>query len=149
MNPTQWTPFRELDDLLSGYRHMLTRSTSADDDTTVDGAAVTWRPTADIIETDDAFIVKALLPDVKREDISVSIDDGVLKLSGERRYEKSTGDERMHRTESLYGSFFRAFSLPGNVDADAIAATYRDGVLTVRLPKVEMTESTTVRVNVD
>ena len=149
MNPTQWTPFRELDDLLSGYRQMLTRSGNVGDDATVDGAAVTWRPTADIIETDDAFIVKAILPDVKREDISVSIDDGVLKLSGERRYEKNTGDERMHRTESLYGSFFRAFSLPGNVDADAIAATYRDGVLTVRLPKVEMTESTTVRVNVD
>lgn len=149
MNPTQWTPFRELDELLSGYRHRLTRSGNPGDDATVDGAAVTWRPTADIVETDDAFIVKAILPDVKREDISVSIDDGVLKLSGERRYEKSTGDERMHRTESLYGSFFRAFSLPGNVDADAIAATYRDGVLTVRLPKVETTESTTVRVNVD
>ncbi|MEL7538371.1 MAG: Hsp20/alpha crystallin family protein [Pseudomonadota bacterium] len=148
MNLTQWTPFRELDDFLSGYRSLISRPGSTEDGTAIEGANLTWRPTSDIVESDDAFIVKAVLPDVKRDDIKVSVDEGVLRIEGERRYEKSAKDEKQHRTESLYGSFFRAFTLPKNVDGTAISANYRDGVLMVTLPKREPTAPESINIDV-
>ena len=148
MNLPHWTPFRELDDLLSGYRTLFARPGADGDDPKIDTAGLAWRPTADVVETETAFIVKAVLPAVNREDIRVSVEDGALKIEGERRYEKTSSDEKLHRTESLYGSFYRAFTLPKNIDPTAIAASYRNGVLAVTLPKVDKASPESVRIDV-
>lgn len=95
----------------------------------------TWRPAVDIRETDDAYMVNAELPGLTREDINITIENNVLKLTGERRFEKDVKEEEFHRIERAYGSFTRAFSLPSRVDPVGIEASSKDGILTVRVPK--------------
>jgi HSP20 family protein len=107
-----------------------------------------WRPTADITETDKEYLIKADLPEVKKEDIDISVDNGVLTLSGERRVEKSTENEKEHRRESFYGAFQRSFALPEDVDQDKITADCKDGVLKVHLPKSEAKKPKSIQVNV-
>ena len=128
MKMTAWRPFNELESILAGYRGFPFARNA-------DNGDLAWRPTADISETDGEYLVKAELPEVRREDIDVSIEDGVLTIEGERRLEKESKETRQHRIESMYGHFYRAFSLPTDVDADAVSAECRDGVLTVHLPK--------------
>lgn len=96
-----------------------------------------WVPAVDVRETDDALLVQAELPGMEKKDITVEVKDGVLKISGERRYEKDVKEENTHRIERAYGSFSRSFYLPRNVDGNAVEATLKDGVLDVRLPKLE------------
>lgn len=95
-----------------------------------------WRPSVNISETDKAYIVKADLPDVKKDDIKISHENGVLAIEGERRQEKKEEKEKMHRVESLYGRFYRSFTLPSDADPEHIEAVHRDGSLTVTVPKV-------------
>ncbi len=96
-----------------------------------------WNPSVDIAETDNGFEVRAELPGVKQEDVNVSVRDNVLTLRGEKRQEETDEGKDYRRVERHYGSFQRAFTLPPNVDADAITAAYRDGVLTLIVPKAE------------
>jgi len=97
-----------------------------------------WLPPVDIYETDDREVVlKAELPDMKREDIHVTFENGVLTLRGERKLEEETKRENFQRMERRYGAFSRSFTLPNTVDAGRISAAYRDGVLTIRLPQRE------------
>jgi HSP20 family protein len=105
-----------------------------------EGDEATWRPVADIIETDTEYVIKAELPEVKKEDVKVTFEQGLLTISGERRQEKKQKDENAIRVESFYGSFSRSFSLPDNVDAKAIQAESKDGVLRVRIPKTTPTK---------
>ena len=98
----------------------------------------TWVPAVDVFETDaHEFVIKAELPDVKREDINITFDNGVLTLSGERKAEFDTSRDSYHRIERHHGSFMRSFTLPTSVDPARIEASYKDGVLTVRVPKRE------------
>jgi HSP20 family protein len=94
-----------------------------------------WAPACDIFETDEAVIVKAELPEVKREDVKVSIENNVLMLSGERKFEDETKRENYHRVERSYGQFMRSFTLPNNIDAAQISAEFKDGMLNITLPK--------------
>ena len=96
-----------------------------------------WNPSVDIAETDSGFEVRAELPGVKQEDVNVSVRDNVLTLRGEKRQEETDEGKNYRRVERHYGSFQRAFTLPPTVDADAITAAYRDGVLTLTVPKAE------------
>jgi HSP20 family protein len=97
-----------------------------------------WTPAVDIYESDDhALVLKADLPDVKREDISVTVENNVLTLRAERRLEQTIARDRFQRMERQYGAFSRSFTLPTTVDAGAINASYKDGVLTIRLPQRE------------
>ena len=96
-----------------------------------------WSPSVDIAETDSGFEVRAELPGVKQEDVNVSVRDNVLTLRGEKRQEETDEGKNYRRVERHYGSFQRAFTLPPNVDAEAITAAYRDGVLTLTVPKAE------------
>jgi HSP20 family protein len=139
MNLIPWSPFRELDQMLSRYMR---------DGLSPSGDHLQWRPTADITETDKEYLIKADLPEVKKEDIEISVDNGVLTLSGERRVEKSTENEKEHRRESFYGSFQRSFALPDDVDQDKITADCKDGVLKVHLPKSEAKKPKSIQVNV-
>lgn len=98
-----------------------------------------WMPAMEIVETDDAFVVTAEVPGINAKEVDISIDDGVLTLSGEKREEKEEGKQgsKFHMWERRYGSFRRSFTLPQAVDADRISAKATDGILTVTLPKTK------------
>lgn len=135
MNITRWEPLREVEDMFRQYSPFFSRAMRRFE---VDDAK--WRPVADISETDTEYLIKAELPEVKKEDLKVSFERGILTISGERRQEKKEKDENEIRVESFYGSFSRSFSLPDNVDAKAIQAESKDGVLRVRIPKTAPTK---------
>jgi HSP20 family protein len=103
-----------------------------------EGAALsTWTPAVDIYEDETAFIIKAELPEVNREDVKVGLNDNVLSIAGERRVENEDKREGYHRIERSYGQFYRSFTLPPNVNPEAINAEFKDGVLRLTLPKRE------------
>lgn len=97
----------------------------------------TWSPAVDIRETNDSYLVYAELPGLSKDDISITLEDNILKLSGERRFEKEVDEAQFHRVERTYGTFTRAFSLPSRVDSGNVQAAFKDGVLTITVPKME------------
>ena len=108
-----------------------------------------WVPAVDIFETEkDGLVLKAELPDMKREDISVVVENNTLTLKGERKFEGDTRKGQFHRVERAFGKFSRSFSLPQTVDASKIAAEYKNGVLTVTLPVREESRPRTINVEV-
>ncbi len=107
-----------------------------------------WRPATDIVETDKEFVVKAELPGVKKDEVSVELDGNTLTIKGERKEEKEEKGKKIHRVERFYGSFMRSFTLPENVDAKAISAEMKDGVLHVHLPKTAAPEKRPTKVEV-
>jgi HSP20 family protein len=109
-----------------------------------------WVPAVDIYETDShEVVIKAELPDVKKEDIGVTVENNVLTLTGERKQEQSTKRDQFQRIERRFGSFSRSFTLPTSVDAGQIAASYKDGVLTIRLPRREEAKPKQISVSVE
>lgn len=94
-----------------------------------------WRPAVDIRETGDSYVVAAELPGLTRDDVQITIENNVLKLTGERRFEKEVEEEEFHRVERAYGSFSRAFALPTRVDPERVEAAFKDGILTITVPK--------------
>ncbi|MET0986327.1 MAG: Hsp20/alpha crystallin family protein [Steroidobacteraceae bacterium] len=140
MNITRWEPFREMEDMLRRFSPFVGSLRSASEDA--------WTPTADITESEQEYLLKAQLPEVKKEDIKVSVEGGVLTLSGERKREKDTKTENDIRIESFYGAFSRSFSLPENCDGQGIRAESKDGVLRVHIPKnkAPKAKSTTIEV---
>jgi HSP20 family protein len=136
MNITRWEPFREVEDMFRQYSPFFSRAMRS-----FNSDEAKWRPLSDISETDTEYLIKAELPEVKKEDVKVTFDHGLLTISGERRQEKKQKDENELRVESFYGSFSRSFSLPDNVDAKAIRAESKDGVLRVRIPKTTPTKA--------
>jgi HSP20 family protein len=132
MTLVRWDPVREL---ASMEVDRLNRMFS---DVYGQAFGKTWMPAVDVYESEDReFVIKAELPEMKREDISVTFDAGVLTLRGERKAEHQTSEDRFHRIERQYGTFTRSFTLPATVDAARISAAYKDGVLTVRVPQRE------------
>ena len=111
-------------------------------------AAREWLPSTDISETDKEYLIKAELPEVKKEDVKVNVEDGVLTISGERKFEKEEKDKKYHRIERSYGSFMRSFSLPDGADSTRINAEFKDGVLRVHLPKNEKAKTKSIEVKV-
>jgi HSP20 family protein len=106
-----------------------------------------WSPALDAFEDKDKYIVSVELPGMKKEDISVSVHDGVLTVSGERKAEKDSKDGLVHRTERYYGKFTRSVSLPATVHSEKVSAAYKDGVLTVEVPKAEEARPKTIPVS--
>lgn len=107
-----------------------------------------WEPPVDIQETETEFVLKADLPDVKREDVHVEFDDGVLSVEGERKQEKEEKGKRFHKVERAYGKFVRRFALPTDVDGAHAKAEFKDGVLNVHLPKTATAKATAIEVKV-
>lgn len=120
---TRWDPFADMNQL---FRPTLVRREA------------TFRPAVDIRETDEAFVVFAELPGLTTEDLNIDVEDGVLRVSGERTLAEGEDREGFRRVERRYGAFSRAFSLPDNVDADAVSAKLEHGVLTLTLPKRDL-----------
>ena len=132
MNITRWEPFREFEDMFRQYSPLLSRAMRR-----FEGEEIQWRPVANISETDTEYLIKAELPEVSKNDVKVTFDQGMLTISGERRQEKEQKEHNEIRIESFYGSFSRSFALPDNVDAKGIRAESKDGVLKVRIPKTK------------
>lgn len=108
-----------------------------------------WAPKLDFSETKDAFVVKAEVPGVEQKDISVSIQDQMLTVKGEKHKEKEEKDEKYHRVERSWGAFARTIALPAGVDTEKVNATFKDGVLTVKLPKTPAAKGTTIPVKAE
>lgn len=102
----------------------------------------------DITEDDKEYLIKAELPEIKKEDVKLTVQDNVLAISGERKYEKEEKDKKYHRMERAYGSFLRSFTLPEDADGSKVAAEYKDGILTVHLPKSEKAKPKSIDVKV-
>lgn len=129
---TRWDPVREMEDLMRGMQRIFaTLPARTDESMTI----ADWSPSVDIAENDKEYVVKAELPQVKKEDIKVGVEDGTLSITGERKVEKEETKLKFHRVERAYGRFQRTFSLPDETDADKITSEYKDGILTVHLPK--------------
>jgi HSP20 family protein len=107
-----------------------------------------WSPTLDLYEDKDNLIVKAELPGLKREEIDISVHDGTLTISGERNYEEQKDDAETYRSERFFGRFHRTLTLPKPVESDQAKASYKDGILTVTLPKTEEAKPKQIQVNV-
>jgi len=106
-----------------------------------------WTPALDVYEDKDNLIVKAELPGMKREEIDISFHDGTLTISGERKYEQKNQDAETYRAERFFGKFHRTLTLPKPVQSDKATATYKDGILTVTLPKTEEAKPKQIQVN--
>jgi len=107
-----------------------------------------WTPVVDIQETDVEYLVKAELPEVKKEDVKVTVENGVLTLQGERKQEKEEKGKKFHRIERSYGSFLRTFTVPLDTDETKVAADFKDGILKVHLPKTEKPRPKAIEVRV-
>jgi len=134
MTLVSWSPFREFEDLFSRHGTFPTRRLLSGNESG-ERESSTWRPVANISETEKEYLIKAELPEVPKKDVEVSVNDGVITIKGERRMETTEENETQHRIESFYGSFARSFSLPADVDETTIHAESKDGVLKVHLPK--------------
>jgi HSP20 family protein len=138
MRVIKWEPFRDMDDVFNRFvaesmRHWPRAATA-------NRAAQEWAPAADVSETGTEYLIKADLPEVRKEDVSITVQDGVLTLSGERRQEKREESEKLHRVERVYGSFARRFALPEDADEQGITAESRDGVILIRIPKEKIVQ---------
>lgn len=107
-----------------------------------------WSPSVDIFETENELVLKADVPEVDPKNISIQLENGTLTLKGERRYDENKTSKGFHRIERSYGSFSRAFSLPDSVDGEKVNADYKNGVLTVTLPKKEVAKPRAINIQV-
>lgn len=147
-NLTRWNPMGEFEDMIDRYNRLFGLSRNAGER---EGLLTRsdWTPAVDIKETDSAFTIEAELPGMNKEDVKVTVHDGVLTIQGERRKEEESGDKKHHRIERFYGSFTRRFTLPDNVNEASIAAAFKDGLLTLTLTKQEPREPKAIEVEVN
>ena len=144
----RWDPFRELEEMSDRlnrmFSHQSSRTNGKETMTVAD-----WTPTVDISETEAGYEIKAEIPDVKREDVKVTLEEGVLTIQGVRKQEREDKSRRYHRIERAYGSFVRSFSLPDLVAEDKVKAEFKDGILNLHLPKSEKAKPKAIEVKVD
>ena len=143
LSVSRWEPFREMEEAMRQFAPFFGRGLLGQ----AEGER-TWRPVANISETEREYLIKAELPEVKKEDIDITVEDGILTLRGERKYEREAGEANDLRVESFYGTFARSFALPENVDTSKISAECKDGVLKVHVPKTEERKSKPVKVQI-
>lgn len=150
-NVTRWNPFAELEDILDRYSRSRYPRVGGENGTLSRDLLqrTDWAPAVDISETPDAFHIHAEVPGVNKDDIKVTLQDGVLTIQGERREEKPAEEgSKQHRVERFYGSFARSFTLPESVDEDGVEAEYKDGILNLKLRKSEKAKPRAIDVKV-
>ena len=145
MQLTKWDSFREMEDMFDRYTRALSWPRRGSQEVVATGD---WAPRVDIAETDKEFSIKAEIPDVKKEDVKVSVENGVLTIKGERKQEKEEKNKKFHRVERFYGSFTRSFTLPDNVDENKIEASFKDGMLNLTIPKTTETKPKAIDVKI-
>jgi len=146
---TNWNPFREMETMQDRILRAMNLSTTRGDAEGKQGITTNeWTPTVDISEDEHGYHIKAELPEVKKEDVHVTVESGVLTIRGERRFEKEETNRKYHRVERSYGSFLRSFSIPDDSDPASVSAEYKDGVLSILLPKSEEKKPKRIEVSV-
>jgi HSP20 family protein len=146
---TRWDPFKELDELQSRLSTLLGRTPVRKDGGKDEAMTVAeWAPLVDIVEDEHEYLIKAEVPEVKKEDVKVTVQNGVLSLVGDRKFTKEENDKKYHRVERAYGSFVRSFSLPEDADENKVSADFKDGVLQVHLPKSEKARPKNIEVKI-
>lgn len=146
---TRWDPFKEMHEFQNRLSNLFGHTMKRGDGEEESFTATEWAPLVDIIEDDKEYLVKAELPEVRKEDVHVAVEKGTLTIRGERKFEKEEKNKRYHRVERGYGSFVRSFVLPDVADAAKVSAEFKDGVLRVHLPKTEMARPRHVEVKID
>ena len=146
MAVVRWDPFRDLNLIQDRMNRLFDDSgrTWRNDEP---AATTSWSPSVDIFETEGEIVVKAELPGMERKDIALHLENNVLTLRGERKFEKETKNENYHRIERSYGNFSRSFSIPATVDEEKIRADYKDGVLQIVLPKKDQAKPKQIRIS--
>jgi HSP20 family protein len=153
MSLIRWNPTRDLatfpSDIFNMQREMNRMFGSffrgVDEPSLLDG---TWMPAVDVVEENDEYIVKIELPGVNKDDVKITLESNILTIRGEKKAEKDSDEKNYHRTERSYGIFQRSFTLPESVKNDKIGAEYKDGILTITLPKAEETKPKQIEVKV-
>ena len=143
----RWEPIRDLLSTQRGFDRLFREGFSPVFDET-EVSTRSWAPPVDIFETENDIVLKAELPGIDPKDVEVRVEDNTLYLKGERKYEKEVNDKNYHRVERSYGSFARSFSLPNSIDADKVKAEYKDGLLTLTMPKREEAKPKTIKIDV-
>jgi HSP20 family protein len=145
---TRWDPSREMEEVQNRLSNLFGRTAARLGDAKEESITVAeWAPLVDITEDDKEYIIKTELPEVKKEDVKVAVENGLLTIVGERKFEKEE-NKKYHRVERAYGRFVRSFIVPDAVDADKVSAEFKDGVLKVHLPKSEKTKPKQIEVQV-
>jgi len=145
----RWDPFKEMTDLHNRLSSLLSHTNFPRTEGREEAMATAeWAPLVDITEDDKEYLIKAELPEVKKEDVAVKVENGVLTISGERRSEKEEKGLRFHRIERSYGRFERSFTVPEDAAGEQVTADYKDGILKVRVPKDERAKPKAITVKV-
>ena len=143
----RWDPFRELEEMSDRLNRMVARpGTKANGKEAL--TVADWMPTVDISETAGEYVIQAELPEVKKDDVKVTLEEGVLTIQGQRRQEKDEKTTKYHRIERSYGTFVRSFSLPDQVNESGVKAEFKDGVLNLHIPKSEKAKPRAIEVKV-
>ena len=148
MTLVRWNPSRELEEMSDRLNQIFNRQSLPQANAKETMVVADWAPSVDISETDGEYQIKAEIPDVKKEDVKVTLEDGVLTIQGERKHEKEEKGKKYHRIERSYGSFVRSFTLPDLVDEEKVKAEFKDGVLNLQLPKSEKANPKAIEVKV-
>jgi HSP20 family protein len=141
----RWEPFREMENALRRFSPLYMPDNGA---TRNEIEARSWIPLANISESENEYLIRVELPDVKKEDVKIAVADGVITISGERKMEKEDQSENTIRVESIYGAFTRSFVLPDYVDDKGIRAEAKDGVLRIHIPKTKTKKSEPLAIEV-
>jgi HSP20 family protein len=146
---TRWDPFKEMEETQNRLARIFGLRAARLPNGDKEAMTITeWAPSVDIIEDDKEWLVKADLPEVRKEDVKVTVENGVLTITGERKFEKEEKDKKYHRLERSYGNFLRSFTLPDAAEGSKVNAEFKDGVLKVHLPKSEVAKPKAVEVKV-
>jgi HSP20 family protein len=149
MNIVRWeNPLGELEQMSERLNQLFNRGSTPHTGGEEALVVADWAPLVDILESEKEYLIKAELPEVKAEDIRVSVENGILSLQGERKQEKEDKGRRFHRVERSYGKFVRSFALPSEVDEKKVLADFRDGVLNLHLPKTQIAKPKTIEIKV-
>jgi HSP20 family protein len=148
MDLMRWEPFDGLDRIQSRINELFDDSL-ARAHSYPRGATGAWWPPVDILESKDAYLIRAEVPGMRKDDFALEVHDGTLTLSGERKFEEPASGVEYHRSERLAGKFSRSFHLPQTVNRDNIKATYRDGILEIHVPKAEEAKPRQIAISVN
>lgn len=145
---SRWDPFKEIEEIEKRLSTWLSHPATRRDRDKEALTVAEWSPLVDIAEDEKEYIIKAEVPEMRKEDIKISVQDDVLSVSGDRKYEKEETGKKYHRVERAYGSFMRSFTLPEDADGSKVNAEYKDGVLKIHLPKSEKAKPKAIEVKV-
>jgi HSP20 family protein len=148
---TKWNPFQEMEEVQNRLSRFFGGFPTLPIRFPKNGEKVKlpdWSPLVDIVEDDQEYLFKADLPEMKKDDVKVTIENGILYISGERKFEKEEKKRKFHRLERFFGTFKRTFTVPEDADATKIVAEFHDGVLQVHLPKIPMAKPKAIEVKV-